>query len=187
MEEHNSESDDDQAFFDAIENKAENGNGNIHIFNYVIKQKDTIINELRQKIDLLTKQEIPNKLKFSNAVAGSSKNSTITRKHLSGALHEVSTSNKCQEIIELGKNDKKRNDEEKWKTLQRKKHRRQIVVSSNNTIQVNGRHVMGVPKYVDLHVYRVDPSMHAKDLGEYVKSHFPEVKCQSLKSKYPEK
>ncbi|KAG5875251.1 hypothetical protein JTB14_011930 [Gonioctena quinquepunctata] len=109
--------------------------------------KKTDVHETKKTESSTCSVEIPNTLKYSNAVAGSSKNSTITRKHLSGAaLHEVSTSSKCQEIIELGKNLKKSIDEDEWKTFQRTKHRRQIVVGSKNTIQVNGRHDDGSTK-----------------------------------------
>ncbi|CAG9813477.1 unnamed protein product [Phaedon cochleariae] len=49
--------DNDQAFFDAMENLAgESKVVDLNIFNYIVKQKDEIIQELRDKIDLMQEQ-----------------------------------------------------------------------------------------------------------------------------------
>ncbi|CAG9823885.1 unnamed protein product [Phaedon cochleariae] len=51
-----SECDNDQAFFDAIENLSTDKKIDISIFSYVVKQKDIIIDELRTKIEMLNYQ-----------------------------------------------------------------------------------------------------------------------------------
>nr|CAI5865769.1 unnamed protein product [Callosobruchus analis] len=49
--------DDDHDFFDAIEDLADSNNRiDVRIFNYVLKQKEIIIKELRDRIDLLNGQ-----------------------------------------------------------------------------------------------------------------------------------
>ncbi|CAG9814738.1 unnamed protein product [Phaedon cochleariae] len=46
----------DGAFFDALENLNPDKEVDINIFNYIIKQKDIIIHELREKIQILSLQ-----------------------------------------------------------------------------------------------------------------------------------
>ncbi|KAG5875814.1 hypothetical protein JTB14_017490 [Gonioctena quinquepunctata] len=110
-----------------------------------------------------------NKPTYSDSVAGSSKNTIITNKQLS-------TSDERKP---------KPGESEEWQKIQRSKPRRQVVIGNNTSIQMNGRHMKGVPKFIDLHVSRVDPSMSAEDLKEFVKLNFPEGQFSALRSKYP--
>ncbi|CAG9818861.1 unnamed protein product [Phaedon cochleariae] len=48
--------DGDAAFFDAIENISIDKKVDIHVFNYIVKQKDIMINDLRNQIDILNNQ-----------------------------------------------------------------------------------------------------------------------------------
>ncbi|KAJ3647281.1 hypothetical protein Zmor_019167 [Zophobas morio] len=43
-----------------------------------------------------------------------------------------------------------------------------------------------VPKYQQLHVYRLVPETTTDDLQEFLKPNFPEVLCDQLSAKYPE-
>lgn len=46
--------------------------------------------------------------------------------------------------------------------------------------------IKGVPKCVELHVYRLEPHTKGEQLTEMLKPNFPEVTCEQLTSKHPE-
>ncbi|KAG5898431.1 hypothetical protein JTB14_036514 [Gonioctena quinquepunctata] len=146
-------------------------------------------NNLAEKKQTAATSSTSSKPTYSESVAGSSKNTIITNKQLSSALIEIDSENKCLEYIELASDERKPKPggSEEWKTIQRRKPRGQVVIGNNTSIQVNGRHMKGVPKLIDIHVSRVDPSMSAEDLKEFVKLNFPEAQCSALRSKYPDK
>ncbi|KAJ8910635.1 hypothetical protein NQ315_012503 [Exocentrus adspersus] len=68
-----------------------------------------------------------------------------------------------------------------WSTVVKRKRRRQQIVGSKEDTSL----IRGVPKYVSLHVYRINLETSAADLTEMLKLNFLEVTCQSLSSKYP--
>lgn len=45
--------------------------------------------------------------------------------------------------------------------------------------------ICGVPRFVDLHLSRLDPHTTAEDVVNYLKSQFPEVIAEGLKTKHP--
>lgn len=69
--------------------------------------------------------------------------------------------------------------EEKWQKVVRR--RRPVVVgnSASNTIKA-------VPKFVNIHVSRLEKSTTLDELEKLLRGQFPEVRCESIKSKYPE-
>nr|CAI5840505.1 unnamed protein product [Callosobruchus analis] len=68
-----------------------------------------------------------------------------------------------------------------WKKVQpRKRNRRTYLVGKND-----GSGIKTTPKYVYLHVYRVDPNTSVDDMVCLLKDNFPEVLCEKLNSKYP--
>ncbi|CAG9816525.1 unnamed protein product [Phaedon cochleariae] len=108
------------------------------------------------------------------SVASSSQTSGITPNTLSSALNEVNTKSTMEKYININK-------EEEWKTVHtRKKPRRNSIVGNNTDDKIKG-----VPKYVFLHVCRVDPVTTQQDLKDQLKKHFPEVTCELLTSKQP--
>lgn len=70
----------------------------------------------------------------------------------------------------------------KWHDVKNKKRRRAVLVGSNHESST----VRGVPSYVHLHVYRVDPETTTEKLTTMLKSSFPEVKCEALTPRHPE-
>ncbi|CAG9815509.1 unnamed protein product [Phaedon cochleariae] len=224
----------DAAFFDAVDEFSDSSKKiDVSIFNYVVKQKDTIICELRDKISLLNEQIILlNKIK---AIENSSPNfilseetkpeaktwasvtadkkgkdnsskqkinhqceshtktvknspqpiiSKITKKDVSNSLAQVVTQTKMNEIINLTNNEKSPSnlnlDQDGWRETKRKR-RRNVIIGKNST-----EIVKGVPKYINLHVYRLKPGTTTDELTHLLKSNFPEVACESLNSKFPE-
>ncbi|KAG5898570.1 hypothetical protein JTB14_016585 [Gonioctena quinquepunctata] len=113
-------------------------------------------NNLATKKQTAATSSTSSKPTYSDSVAGSSKNTIITNKQLSSALIEIDSENKCREYIKLASDERKPKpgESEEWKTIQRRKPRRQVVIGNNTSIQVNGRHMKGVPKLIDIHVSR---------------------------------
>lgn len=63
---------------------------------------------------------------------------------------------------------------------QKKKPKRQVIFGNNRDMAS-----VGVPKFVSLHVYRLEPEITVEKLAELMKPHFPEMKCESLLSRHP--
>lgn len=63
---------------------------------------------------------------------------------------------------------------------QKKKPKRQVIFGNNRNMAS-----VGVPKFVSLHVYRLEPETTVEKLTELMKPHFPELKCESLMSRHP--
>lgn len=45
--------------------------------------------------------------------------------------------------------------------------------------------IKGVPKFVSLHVYRVDVGTNPSDLRDVLQIHFPEVTCEAITPRHP--
>lgn len=117
-------------------------------------------------------------------------NKNITTKQLSNAINEVKAIQKCTEYIHMNEHDTDNTKSihhkvDEWRNVKSKKRQRTVVVGNNEEITINGREIKSVPKYSDLHVYRLDPSMTADELTALMKPFLPEAQCQVLSSKYP--
>ncbi|XP_074041177.1 uncharacterized protein [Leptinotarsa decemlineata] len=66
-----------------------------------------------------------------------------------------------------------------WNEVVKKRRKRACIIGKNQET------VKGVPKYVSLHVCRLDPQTSSEDLTRSLVKHFPEVKCEELKSRFP--
>lgn len=71
-------------------------------------------------------------------------------------------------------------------TGRRKRASRGVVVGTGGDGTSVGV-VRGVARTVDLHVYRIAPGTKAESLRDLLKPRFPEVVCEELSSKHPEK
>ncbi|CAG9825674.1 unnamed protein product [Phaedon cochleariae] len=142
---------------------------------HVEKEKDG--NNRNKKLDKKTFAETASQnstaSKDPTSVAGSSKKSGISVQELSSALQEVQSKDKFNEIINLA-NDGVEDITNDWKRVPGRKPWRKLIIGSNDKIEINGKEIEGIPKYRDIHVYRVDPGMTSENLANYVKSHFPE-------------
>lgn len=69
-----------------------------------------------------------------------------------------------------------------WQNVARKRRKRPVMVGSST----QELPIRGVPKCVELHAYRINPSTSADDLYRLLKPHFPEVLCDALTSRRPE-
>lgn len=75
--------------------------------------------------------------------------------------------------------------ENKWNVAGRKRPRRRMVVGVGNASQSETK-VKGVPKLIDLHVYRIHPDTTAEDLADMLRPHFEEVVIEAMESKNPD-
>ncbi|CAG9824534.1 unnamed protein product [Phaedon cochleariae] len=214
----------DAAFFDALDEMTNtNPNFDIVIFKYILKQKDLLIQELRDKITMLNNQignmvvnnnysptpimipqkpdtekdakKPPSKKELiaqgattsdkpvANKNTGISK--TITKQDLSREIHKIESEQKLDKYINLGnitqqrKVDKNPNDkiisnsdepeDSNWKTVKPRRNNRRSMIIGNN---YKDSSIRGVPKYVDLHVCRLDTSTTSEDLENLLKKHF---------------
>lgn len=237
------QNDSDGIFFDAkemlvnVDNKVD-----LQLFNYIIRQKDIIIQELRDKItllnnhiDILNKYQIfnegeqkPNSNSKISTIAETKKVSNknerksnsmtkdvgnpvtvnkqnpinvnnqqnsniISRENLSSGIMQAQSQLKLQECINLSSDITTHSSQllntpvssqkkEQWSEVVKKKRKRSLVVG-NNTVNMS---VKGVPKTIDLHVYRVDTQTTVTELAAFLRPNFPEVICESLESRYPD-
>ncbi|XP_072401867.1 uncharacterized protein [Diabrotica undecimpunctata] len=116
-------------------------------------------------------------------VASSSQKCEVTKKDVSEAILQVTTEQKLNEYIYVGESNQEKSE---WTEVDRRKKRKHLVVGKNTEMILNGKEIKGVHKLIDLHVYRVDPDMTAENMRELMKTTFPEVKVESLKSKHPD-
>lgn len=93
---------------------------------------------------------------------------------VSSAIEEAQKLNLTEEKKELKDSSKDRSE---WSEVKRR-NKRKIVVgqSSKNSL------VRGIPRYVSLHVSRLEPGTKTEDLKAMLVEYFPEVNV----SKYPE-
>ncbi|KAJ8913268.1 hypothetical protein NQ315_012886 [Exocentrus adspersus] len=68
---------------------------------------------------------------------------------------------------------------EVWKKVTNRKKRSTIIGSNKESS------IKGVPKYMFLHVYRIDPNITCDDLLRMLATNIPEVTCEALTPKYP--
>lgn len=225
---------DDMTFFEAISEVAgPEKRIDIRIFNYIVKQKDAIIVELRDKVAMLNDQidkqnklilkqpfgrtrshegeptadtcranievktnSVPNGKTDSahnknklvkNINSSNPKNSIIENKTFATAVMEAETRVKCDEYINLGKQEpNKTSPREEWVQKVNKRQKRNIIVGKNTEASETSATLKGVQRKVALHVYRLAPSTTPENVKEFLKPHFPEVTCEAMNSRNPE-
>lgn len=222
-------SDGDMDFFDAMDEKQMN-KVDSHLFGYIIRQKDILIKELYDKIDLLRKQiELMNEIKtvkssmptvkdnrknaerletktvnmsptekqVNNEPERKNRNSQTTIKTASAGLLETQTKLTMNKYIHI--QDEAQCSKEPlhpqidWTLVDRKKNKTINKQKSNHvsTRTVVGKNtdvsssLKGVPKQVDLHVYRVAPNTDVETISNFLRKSFPEVSCEALVPRYP--
>ncbi|KAG5891996.1 hypothetical protein JTB14_007744 [Gonioctena quinquepunctata] len=116
-------------------------------------------------------------------VKGNSKGNSQQIKiiEVSRTLLEETTRNKLNDIIHLAENPRQTtptstvSEDNTWKTITcRKRKPAKVIVGSNNVNSGNAGAVKGVPKFVDLHVYRVAPDTTKDSMESLLKPNFPE-------------
>lgn len=216
----------DGVFYDTMEEFCNSGKFNPKMLIYIIKQKDDLIHELRDKINILNTQiDLINKVNslthidkhssvntssnkkvevhkkptdkvlektqttpvpINNNTKGNSSNGTknnqnkFTTNQLSSEILKIQTERKCNEVINLTSN------EDNWTEVRRRnnntKYRNKMKIVGNNKEDT----VKGVPKSVELHVYRVEKDATVESFTKLVRKNFPEATCEILNSKHPD-
>ena len=81
--------------------------------------------------------------------------------------------------------DKVNKERTTWsKVVSRNKQR--ITVGKNNDCAKGTTNIQGVPKMTSLHAYRFHPNTSVDNVVQFLKTYFPEVKCDKLQSRHPE-
>lgn len=71
-----------------------------------------------------------------------------------------------------------------WQNVMYKRRRNQIVVGNNK--ENSNVMIKGVPRFMDLHVYRINPETTVSTMEQMLKANFPEVRCEQLDSGRPD-
>ncbi|KAJ8980640.1 hypothetical protein NQ317_017936 [Molorchus minor] len=132
---------------------------------------------------------IDSKLRNKSVVPNNSEESLpakITTQHVAAALSENETHTKCNKYINLTQKVDPINKNERWNEVVNRRRKRQLIVGSNNKIEVDGVAVKGVPKTVTLHVYRVEPSMKADSLRDLLTPYFLKLLAKQSLRKHPQ-
>lgn len=75
--------------------------------------------------------------------------------------------------------------ENKWNVVGGRRRKGRMIVGAGNESHIETK-VKGVPKTIDLHVYRIYPNTTAEDLADMLKPHFEEVVTEALESRNPD-
>ncbi|KAG5873537.1 hypothetical protein JTB14_015904 [Gonioctena quinquepunctata] len=116
-----------------------------------------------------------------------SRNSSISRKYVSAAIHQVKTESKCRDIIQLGTNEIVPGNPEGFTLVshrKKKKHRNNPVIVGQLDLPSDSR-IKYAPKMSFLHVHKLHPETNPEDHTSILSPLFPEVKCGKLNSMYP--
>lgn len=140
----------------------------------------SVVNKQRQ----MTPSAVRRRVNFNDINSAPDKGSVISRRNVSAEIYAESQDviSKCADLeSNIGANNCAES-EGKWQDVKNKKRRRTVLVGDNKDYA----NVRGVPRYVYLHIYRVDPKTTADDLADMLRINFPEVKCENLTSRHPD-
>lgn len=71
-----------------------------------------------------------------------------------------------------------------WSEVARKRPKRAVIVGNNEACNDSSKPVLkGVPRESALHVYRLVPTTTVDQMVNFLKSDYPEVRCEKLESK----
>lgn len=104
----------------------------------------------------------------------------VSGKAVSTALLQAQSAAIMGKCVNLVK-DVEPADGDGWQDVAKRRRRRTVVVGTST----NPSNIKGVPRFVSLHAYRMDPDTKCEDLVTMLKKHFPEVSCESLKPRHP--
>lgn len=154
-------------------------------------EENKIINSKNKNVKKVDENKIDTVISSQHRIGSSNTVQTkILRSKSTSSCPAVETDElkKTQEnimksIVNLDEDIK--SNQEKWETVTTRNKRRRQVVVGTGTEGIAGT-VKGVPKFTDLHVYRVDPKTDVATMEGLLKPHFPEVMCESMASRYPD-
>ncbi|KAJ4440753.1 hypothetical protein ANN_08977, partial [Periplaneta americana] len=171
--------------YDALTEIADKNNKfDMKLIQYILNQKDFIISELWERIDILKKHVNLLNIHYqatSNVNNNGYEHFDTAERHDPRLLTLQESSDTFYRKLEyIG------SKQQTWSEVVRKKTKRITVIGkkANNDASVSKLH--GVPKYVPLHVYRLAPETKTDEVIEFIKPSFPEVKVEKLTSRHPE-
>uniref|UniRef100_V5GZG9 Uncharacterized protein n=1 Tax=Anoplophora glabripennis TaxID=217634 RepID=V5GZG9_ANOGL len=109
----------------------------------------------------------------------------ISNSDVTTAVLEAQTKQRIDKYININGDINNKHDNkiagQEWKVASNRKRRRPTLIGKNKDSAV----IKGVPRWVDLHVYRLEPSTTVTSISDMLRVHIPEVKCEALVSKHP--
>nr|CAI5869955.1 unnamed protein product [Callosobruchus analis] len=113
-------------------------------------------------------------------ITANSVNTQIRPEQVKAAIHEAQSAVKVREIQNLTNQlTENNNDTGGWQQVRRK---RRFIVGRNQNLNS----VQTVPKYISLHVSRLQPNTKSEDLEQILNATFPGVSCELHVSMHPE-
>lgn len=107
----------------------------------------------------------------------------ITSHQVSKAIHEAQSHLIMSDIISGGESSQKGD----WHTVDYRKKRSRAIVGTQDRMESSSTLLEGVPRMAVLHVYRLSPNTTVDVLKGYLTPTFPEVLCERIQSRQPER
>uniref|UniRef100_A0A6P7FLP5 Uncharacterized protein LOC114329191 n=1 Tax=Diabrotica virgifera virgifera TaxID=50390 RepID=A0A6P7FLP5_DIAVI len=128
---------------------------------------------------------VPQQNTSKNATLGSQKqvstsNKFISSQQVSAAVMQAQTAHKIHEIQQLTEEVQVENNNMGWQQVRKRSSRRFVVGRNQENSQIKT-----VPKYVSLHVTRLQPGTKPAQLKAYLQANFSDVSCEEHESRHP--
>ncbi|KAJ3661238.1 hypothetical protein Zmor_005644 [Zophobas morio] len=198
----------DVEFFDAMDELSLEGKTlDPRIVAYMLKQKDTLIQELYEKIATLRYQlslqkhnqtEVPDEIitvnskiptKKANEELSKTSNTQKTADCKNTKLRDWQNSNNNQHSQNKDEaKETKSKPEQNWTKVEKKKPPRnsktppKYIIGTRDNTDVN--HIKAIPKKAFLYVTRIAKDISSDTLENYLKGSFPEAVCEILENKF---
>lgn len=111
----------------------------------------------------------------------------VTLKNVNKAIQEAKDKQLMQKYIDVEKDvpcEKSEEDNSEWKVQSRKRSRRQRTLVVGNYDGPST--VEGIEKYKAFHVSNLKPTTTVEELQAFLGTNFTDVRCELVKSRYPE-
>lgn len=187
----------------------ENDKIDIQIVRVLLTQKEQIIYELRERINILSKHvelvnaQVTSEVKkakskinlnphtwpnlesrTSNVIVNTEGKPNVCNENTSDKVKSSETEQSDINGVN-SENSTPTTSKSLWTEVVRRKtnNKRPPVIGNITDSSIK---LMGVPKYVSLHVYRLGPGTKSAQVIDFIKPKFPEAKCEQLNSRNPE-
>ena len=193
----------DPDFWDAVNRLQQQPNTgmDLRIFTYIIKQKDIIIDELRQQIQLLNNQlsmAASTGTTSKNIIKGNEKPNNEKKRETNAIAQKNTNDKEPPTLITTNINNKPKTtpwNKSKVKQASDEKKDQPIIDTKIKKRQLKSTVIGSLPgttrleaisKKAYIHVYRLSPKTTKEQMQEHLKSYLNEFDIEKLNSKYPD-
>lgn len=195
-----------EEFWDALSELSTDNKTDIRVFQYIVKQKDNLIDKLYNKISLLedrisvlegSRKLIPTASnvidiadKKPDAIVKSAVNVNIRKNALKprDGPHISSSKNDYAIPVSSAAGTVRKSENDWQVAINRKRSSRKIVFGLKEEGSENGKpsKIKAVTKLKHVHVYRLHPETTVEEMKQNLVDLVPTVECSLLPSKYPD-